>query len=101
MSFTMTTTALLFCAAVFMLQVYRCISISPPAIARKPCEYNEIKKCNHEFKQVFVNANNYSSAKRPGRQAGKGVYCRALQVMLFLRRGGGGGTREIMGGAVA
>ncbi|KAL9971674.1 hypothetical protein ACROYT_G017871 [Oculina patagonica] len=79
----MTSTGLLLCAAVFFLQVCRCVGTAPHAVAKKPCdEYKEIKNCNQEFKQVFVNAKKSAGRHRPGLQAGKGVYCRALQTFM-------------------
>lgn len=81
----MSSIALLLCAAVFCFQFYSCVGTTPTAVTKKPCEYTEIKKCNHEFKQVFVNATNSAGRRRPGLWSRNRVYCKALQVKLYLK----------------
>ncbi|KAJ7372106.1 hypothetical protein OS493_020531 [Desmophyllum pertusum] len=74
------STALLFCAALLCFLVCSCVGTTPPAVARKPCEYNEIKRCNQQFKQVFLDAKNPGGRNIP--IAWKRVYCRALQTFM-------------------
>ncbi|XP_020604561.1 uncharacterized protein LOC110043456 [Orbicella faveolata] len=78
----MSSIALVLFAAVFCFQFYSCVGTTPTAVTKKPCEYIEIKKCNHEFKQVFVNAKNSTGRRRPGIHARNRVYCRALQTFM-------------------
>ena len=79
----MSSVALVLFAAVLCFQFYSCEGNTPTAVTKTPCEYKAIKKCNHEFKQVFVEAKNSTRRRRPARIRERNrVYCRALQVKL-------------------
>ena len=81
----MSSITLIFCAAVFYVQLSSCVGTTPNADTKTLCEYKEIQKCNHKFKQVFVNAKNSYGPRRPGIYARNRVYCKALQVRCGSR----------------
>lgn len=81
----MSSITLVLCAAVFYVQFSSCVGTRPNADTKTLCEYKEIQKCNHKFKQVFMNAKNSSGPRRPGIYARNRVYCKALQVRWWSR----------------
>ncbi|CAH3045403.1 unnamed protein product [Pocillopora meandrina] len=73
----MTSSTLFLYAGVFFFLIYSCVCDLPLEDTTKQCEYDNIKRCNDEFKQVFMNA------KAGKRETGmRNVYCTALQVFM-------------------
>ena len=71
----MTSPTLFLYAGVFFFLIYSYVCDLPVEDTTKQCEYDNIKRCNDEFKQVFMNA---AAGKR---ETGvRNVYCTALQV---------------------
>lgn len=81
----MSSITLVLCAAVFYVQFSSCVGTTPNADTKTLCEYKEIQKCNHKFKQVFLNAKNSYGPRRPGIYARNRIYCKALQVRCGSR----------------
>lgn len=81
----MSSITLVLCAAVFYVQFSSCVGTTPNADTKTLCEYKEIQKCNHKFKQVFVNARNSYGPRRLGIYARNRIYCKALQVRCGSR----------------
>ncbi|XP_027054855.1 uncharacterized protein LOC113681918 [Pocillopora damicornis] len=73
----MTSPTLFLYAGVFFFLIYSYVCDLPVEDTTKQCEYDNIKRCNDEFKQVFMNA---TAGKR---ETGvRNVYCTALQVFM-------------------
>lgn len=75
----MTSTSLLLFSAALCIAVYSCLGKNPTPSPKKQCEYESIRKCNHEFKKVFKDAKNVTG-KYSSRVHAYGVYCDAIQV---------------------
>ena len=76
----MTSSPLVLFAGVLCLAVYTCFGTSPFVEDKQACDYQAIKECNHEFKNVFRDATVASGQAVFDR----GVYCKGIQVLSYF-----------------